>query len=294
MLDLLRYSTEDQRRSRPNPTRVPINGDLRNNLASYRAAVNLYRKFLSGESIDKRTTAPATGLSRPSLDDSRSQADSGRCLPPPPVSPEHARTLVEFGLDGQAALSALIASSRYRTLAQAMASLALFSHPDTVAQTGGKAVFPCIRGAPGAFSRIADGREVMLDDNKSPTDAFLWCNGLNRRGRDTQFNHIWAASNDADAYTALPNLCMTPAFLAKLTDTNAETKALLAYRSWDLYGWTPAGFEAPGRPDGYAALEWAAPLPPVRELRQRLAIVFARRAKDRTVLAASRLCWLFG
>ena len=34
VLDLLRYSTEDERRGRANPTPIPINGVLRTNLAS--------------------------------------------------------------------------------------------------------------------------------------------------------------------------------------------------------------------------------------------------------------------
>ena len=201
--------------------------------------------------------------------------------------------MAEFDFDGQAALSALISASKYKTVAQAVASLTVFSHPETVAQTGGRALFPSIRGVPGQYTEI-DGRRLLLDDNKSPTDAFLWANALGRRGRDTQFNHVYAVSGDVDAYTALPNICMTPAFLAKLTDTSADVRALLAYRSLDLFGWKPTGFDAPERPDGYAALEWAAPLPPVPDLRGHLLRVMARRPKDRTVLAADRLGWLFG
>ncbi|HEX8318864.1 endonuclease NucS domain-containing protein [Longimicrobium sp.] len=45
LLALLRYSTEDLRRNRPNPTLIPIEGDLRANLASYRSAVEGYRRF---------------------------------------------------------------------------------------------------------------------------------------------------------------------------------------------------------------------------------------------------------
>lgn len=288
VLDALVYSTDDQRAGRKNPTPLAINGDLRNNLASYRNAVARYRRFLDGESIVRNQPPPADGPPP---------------TPPPRPAPkslaaamavphEHAKTLGEFGFDGQAALAAMIAASRYRTVAQAIASLTAFSHPDTVAQTRCGALFPTIRGVPGSYVEV-DGRGLMLDDNKSPTDAFLWCNGLNRRGRDTQFNHIYAASTDPEAYTALPNIVMTPAFLAKLTDTSDEVKALLAWRSFDLYGWAPAGFSEPTRPSGYAALEWAAPLPAVHDLKGRLEAVMARRVKDRTVGAARRLGWLF-
>lgn len=45
LIETLRYSTEDARRNRPNPTRIPIEGDIRNNLASYRNAIERYRRF---------------------------------------------------------------------------------------------------------------------------------------------------------------------------------------------------------------------------------------------------------
>ena len=277
VLNALTYSTDDERRSRPNPTSIPINGILRTNLASYKDAAKRYRAFRDGETLSKRPSAGAIA----------------KTVTLQKISPEDAWTLSDFEFDGQAALNALIAASRYRAIAQAVAALTVFSHPLTVAQTGGRALFPSIRGVPGRYLQQGD-RVLLLDDNKSPTDAFLWSNALGRRGRDTQFNHIYAVSSDVDAYTALPNICMTPAFLAKLTDTNAEVRALLAYRTFDLYGWTPAGFPAPERPDGYSDLRWADPLPSVNDLAAHLTRVMARRPKDRTVIAARRLGWLFG
>ena len=41
----LRYSANDRQVGRPNPTNIPINGDLYSNLASYRDAVRRYRLF---------------------------------------------------------------------------------------------------------------------------------------------------------------------------------------------------------------------------------------------------------
>ena len=41
----LRYSTDDERKSRPNPSKIPFNGKIRDNLASYRNAVERYCKF---------------------------------------------------------------------------------------------------------------------------------------------------------------------------------------------------------------------------------------------------------
>lgn len=45
LIATFRYSTEDARRNRPNPTRIPIEGDIRTNLASYRDAIERYRRF---------------------------------------------------------------------------------------------------------------------------------------------------------------------------------------------------------------------------------------------------------
>lgn len=41
----LKYSTADERSNKPNPSRIPFNGNTRNNLASYRNAVESYCKF---------------------------------------------------------------------------------------------------------------------------------------------------------------------------------------------------------------------------------------------------------
>ena len=45
VIDELTYSTEDERRNKPNPSKIPFNGNTRNNLASYRNAAERYCKF---------------------------------------------------------------------------------------------------------------------------------------------------------------------------------------------------------------------------------------------------------
>jgi hypothetical protein len=45
LIETLRYSTDDGRRKRPNPSKIPFEGDIRSNLASYRNAVERYRRF---------------------------------------------------------------------------------------------------------------------------------------------------------------------------------------------------------------------------------------------------------
>jgi hypothetical protein len=57
------------------------------------------------------------------------------------------KTLHDFALNGYTALEELIRASAYKSIEQAVASLTLFSHPETVRQTGCKAVFPTIRNA---------------------------------------------------------------------------------------------------------------------------------------------------
>ena len=45
LIDELTYSSSDSRENRPNPTKMQIDGDIRNNLASYKSAVQKYARF---------------------------------------------------------------------------------------------------------------------------------------------------------------------------------------------------------------------------------------------------------
>lgn len=44
----LNYSADDERRKKPNPSKIPFEGNIRNNLQSYKNAIVRYRKFLQG------------------------------------------------------------------------------------------------------------------------------------------------------------------------------------------------------------------------------------------------------
>jgi hypothetical protein len=155
-------------------------------------------------------------------------------------------------LDGVEQLTTLLVSKAgYASVVAAVAAHTVFLHPATVAQTDGEALFPTIRvrnmSDRGAVTVVND-RRVLLDDNTSPTDAFLWATGIRRGGyRDIQFNHVWNASRDPDAYTALWNLCATPAFLAKTTDGSdyPEVTAALRYRAYELFKALPTGVPIP-------------------------------------------------
>ncbi len=65
----LTYTAEDKRRNRPNPTKIPFQGDPYSNLASYRDALKRYRNFkLSGG--DDGSTLDATAKELPSVTES--------------------------------------------------------------------------------------------------------------------------------------------------------------------------------------------------------------------------------
>jgi hypothetical protein len=58
----LRYSTEDQRRSRPNPSKIPFDGNVLSNLASYRNAVERYKRFRDGVGDDAAVPGDSDNL----------------------------------------------------------------------------------------------------------------------------------------------------------------------------------------------------------------------------------------
>lgn len=186
------------------------------------------------------------------------------------------KTLQDF-TSGREVLRSLLAAA-YGSPAQAVASLALFSHPETVAQTEYKAAVPVIRGEIALRGKIGerDGRQVGFDDNTAPTNVFDWINGRTVRPDDIQYNHVYDDSKNPDTYTCLANLCVTPSFLAKLTDHDREIRALIRYRVWDIYHWHPAHEPEPVKPVGYDDLVWAPFLPAVSDAK---AVFLARVAR---------------
>lgn len=48
----LKYSKEDERQNKPNPSKIPFEGNTRDNLASYRSATERYRRFREETSGD--------------------------------------------------------------------------------------------------------------------------------------------------------------------------------------------------------------------------------------------------
>ena len=196
-------------------------------------------------------------------------------------------------LDGKSALEELVRRAGWKSLLGAVASQTVFLHPDTVRQAGKDAMFPVIRGAGrGRIVNLADGRRAMIDDNTAPTQAFLWAADRGK-GPDVQFNHVWQRSSDPDCYTALWNLCCTPAFVAKTCDTDASITRAMRYRAEQLYGHRPPGDGTVQKPEGYDELVWAPFPPPVRDLEQLFRARLQSAPGSRHAKAAREIGWRF-
>lgn len=63
VIDALVYTMDDRRRNRPNPTKIPFDGDPYSNLASYRDAVKRYLRFRLDGSSQNITTPEIANLS---------------------------------------------------------------------------------------------------------------------------------------------------------------------------------------------------------------------------------------
>jgi hypothetical protein len=205
------------------------------------------------------------------------------------------RDFHSFGYDGHAVLAETLKASVYGSLEQAVAALAVYAHPQTVAQTRGRNTFLVIRGeSNGDRGKYSDDGSVMFDDNTAPTEAFVWPHrAMLANYRDVQFNHLWADSKTVSMYTNVANICLLPAFLSKLTDTDKHIRSLLQFRAFALFGFLPPGHLAPMKPDNYDALIWADPLSPVRDLEATYRSAMLTKPKNRTRRSARELGWLF-
>jgi hypothetical protein len=199
-------------------------------------------------------------------------------------------------LNGVEALAVMLGRARYASVVAAIAEHTVFLDPKTVAQTHGAPVFRVIRNMlrRGQVDTLPDGRQVLLDDNTTPTWSFLWAAARNK-GLDVQYNHVWSDAGNPELYTALWNLCATPAFLAKTTDgqNHPEVRAALQYRSYQLYGTHPGGHTPPAKPEGFDQLQWALMPEPVANLELVYRTHLAAAPKSRMAFAARTIGWLF-
>jgi hypothetical protein len=189
----------------------------------------------------------------------------------------------------------MAAASEYGTLLQAVASLALFTHPDSVKDTTGMNLFPVIRGSPRGAKRTLDGQEVMLDDNQTPTEVFVWSNSLwSPTVCDAQFNHLNHSAKDVRHYTSLANMCVTPAFLSRAMDskTCGEIHQVLRYHAHVLYGEYSVGAPTEEPPE-YRKLRWAPTLDYKPDIEGRFRDKMNKRPGLRATRAAKEIGWYF-
>jgi hypothetical protein len=210
--------------------------------------------------------------------------------------------LSDFKYNGQKALAAIIKKSVYGSLEQAIASLTIFSHPNTVKLLKCQNVFRIIRqqmsnpySTRGEYVEYEDGNRVMIDDNRGPTNAFIWANNIKGKDyKDVQFNHIWTMPYDVRYYTNLANICITPAFLAKITDSNLAIRDLLKYHVFISYdGFKPTNESDPPKPPIYDDIEWAPFLNPVKNLKKQYISEMKTKPKDRTTKSVREIGWFF-
>ncbi|MEM7391825.1 MAG: hypothetical protein AAF492_05705 [Verrucomicrobiota bacterium] len=209
------------------------------------------------------------------------------------------KTLKDLNFDGKSIIESLLESSAYGHLEQAVASLTAFAHPDTVSTLSGCNVFRIIQGRTladqGKIVSFQDGKLVMYDGKKGPTDAFMWAHGFRDSDyRDLELIHIWPTPKSVGDYTNLANLCMMPTFLVKLGETEPCVQHLVRYRCHELFGgYLPAGEAAPEKPDRYDELTWMDPLDPVENLEATYREAMALKPADSTTKAARVIGWLF-
>lgn len=212
------------------------------------------------------------------------------------------KTLADFGYDGRAVLDFLVAASPWGSIDQAIASLAVFAHPDVVCAAGRRAVFRTVRGKIPDRGKIADG--LMFDDNTSPALAFEWSTGFKRSiGTDVTCCHLYAQSGDPEAYTDLRNLFYLPSFIAKLTDSQAvllpagHALNVLRFRAFVLFGYCgPGGTAPPPKPEQYDRLEWADTVGAgivAEELEAKLRARLVRKPRDRITKSVAQCGWTF-
>lgn len=252
---LLVYSTDDMRHGRPNPSRIPIDGDLRTGLATLRQALGLYLKFRetagTGQDIHESTippfNRPAARVPIHQVNPTRKQLNG---MPPQIVNGDDIllRATSALGID----LLRLVAKSAI-WVDQTVFLARRRQHPHA-------AWFPdCRRGKKGEPKRgLIDG--VRFDDNTMANFAIkLAVFGSRERCTRLHVCHVWPETcYDVRYHTALANLVLLPAPLAGLSDHHETVAACLRYRSYELFGWHPEEVGPPVRPAGYPeASEWA-------------------------------------
>ncbi|OQP43594.1 hypothetical protein A4H97_33895 [Niastella yeongjuensis] len=193
-------------------------------------------------------------------------------------------------MDGNKILTDILEKSEFKSKEQAIASLTYFAHPDTIRDLNNQNIFKIVRN-PAKRGEITN--DFMNDDNRCAQDIFCWTNKVKTRDfRDLQFNHIYSDPNNFYKYTCLSNIILTPAFLAKLTDTDQKILDLLKYRTFEIYNYNPDQIHFI-KPDFYDKIIWRDFLPK----QDNIADVFKKKletsAKNRAISSVRHFGWVF-
>jgi len=178
--------------------------------------------------------------------------------------------LIDDTFSGKPTLREVLEKS-YGSVCQAVASMTVFP-PNAIVDRLTGAVCNAVRISKqhvlsGKKCRdtilLADGRLVMLDENCIPDGIFKFCfkptssRAIKRDNAYTQLNHIYRCAGLGPEYFAnLANLCITPNFVAKLTDEDSEVKLMLKFRAFQLYGFNPEAIDFSSIPSEFFELKW--------------------------------------
>lgn len=133
--------------------------------------------------------------------------------------------------------------SEREVLTRAILESACFIHPEVVAQTRNLPILRARRMDAGRGEKkntVVAGE--FVSDNFPPDYVFRAATSDERVQSSTVLCHIYGGKGEARDtffYTNLANLCLVPAFLAKLCDTDEAIVALLKQCAFVLYGFDP-------------------------------------------------------
>lgn len=280
LASVLTYSADDERVGRKNPSEIPINGNVREGLATLRNAVMLYKQFRDCGNTGATSEKPEAfaPLADPAIMEQKIVPKPQGSLPKrigPLVAVNGDDTRIVNGDDVLLKVTADLGID----LARLVARSAVWVDP-AVFHALQKRIphatwFPnCRRGKNGEPKRgTADG--VRLDDNTMANLAVkLAVFGSRDRCRRMHVCHVWPETcYDVRYHTSLANLVLLPAALAGLSDHHEGVAQCLRYRSYVLFGWHPEQSSAPEMPVGYpAAADWARRFPIPNRIRARFEI----------------------
>ena len=175
-------------------------------------------------------------------------------------------------IDGEKPLIELL-EKNYGSLIKAIAQLTLFPPTEIVKKLGSKKVVNAMRYSKSIKTKNKEGEvtkignmHYLLDGNCIPDTIFKACfknignnNFFDRDQSNTQLNHIYpsAISQNPEIHSNLAKLCLTPNFIAYLTDKEGVVINLLQFRAYQLYDYNPKGIDFNTKTyDEFINIEW--------------------------------------